>query len=94
MPVELLPSPVDAGNIIMLADNCCAISEWELDLLGCEPTDARLVNGTPCPAVFAFGHILYEMALGGLRLSSNVLLAHKLPAGVPVQLVTLLDAIF
>ena len=88
----LAVSCLNAGNVMMLAENCCAISEWELDLLGAVPIDNGLIEGTPDSATFAFGHILYEMAQGGLRLSSNVLPAN-LPE-VPWPVVEQLDGIF
>jgi hypothetical protein len=70
----------------------CAVSEWELDLLGAEPADRDLLAGTPAPPTFAFAHVLYEMALGGARLTSNAL-PPGLP-GVPLPLAQALDRVF
>ena len=57
---------VHCGNILMLdGGEACAVSEYEQSMLGFRPQLLPLLIGKQEPEVWAFGHVLYEMATGG-----------------------------
>eukprot|EP01052_Picozoa_sp_SAG31_P041707 SAG31_NODE_6399_length_2034_cov_1.431525_3_plen_279_part_01 len=53
------------GNIVMLGDDHCAISEFEQTALGMRGRLTSWLIDKKEPEVFAFGQVLYEMATGG-----------------------------
>ena len=81
---------VHTGNIIMLGNDWCAVTEYEQAILGYRPQLLPLLAGKQEPEVWAFGHCLYEMATGGQAASaSNVFLPP-----CPLSIETVLRAIF
>ena len=56
---------VHTGNVMMIDSDWCAISEYEQSMLAFRPQLLPLLLGKQEPDVWAFGHVLYEMATGG-----------------------------
>ena len=86
---------VTTSNVLVLSDDWCVVTDWENDVLGMRSSSTRhdWLATRPHPAVYAFGHILYEMATGGTPLLSNTL-PSTLQVTVPVPVLQVLDTIF
>lgn len=86
---------VTTSNVLVLSDDWCLVTDWENDLLGMRSSSTRhdWLSTRPHPAVYAFGHILYEMVSGGAPLLSNTL-PPTLQENVAVPVLQVLDTIF
>lgn len=62
--VGFLCHGIHSANVIMKESEVCAITDFEQVILGCEPRRAARFEGEKEPDSIAFGHIVFEMAMG------------------------------